>query len=284
MTELFIEIINMSVIGSLAIGLVLIIRLFLRKAPKVYSYLLWLAPLIRLLCPFTIKSAYSIIHVSPHIISDTLAAAYAEHIGDRGLIDLFVLWGSPIWFYVSLIILLLSIYSYLKLRFILIFNGGQTQNNIYITNRMSIPFVIGFAEPRIYLPVRLDKTSRKYIIMHESAHIKSFDYIVKFLFHLALTIHWFNPLVHIAYRLMETDMEMSCDEKVIANANRKEYASVLLKFVSLKPETSLPVFFGFCNVKSRIKNILNYKKPHPAIRFFLFSMVIIFLFVCTASP
>lgn len=147
-----------------------------------------------------------------------------------------------------------------KLRF-----ATTCDRKVYEAENISSPFVFGIIKPRIYLPYRLSDEERDYILHHENYHIRRKDYLVKILAFALLTIYWFHPLVWAAYYLMSRDMELSCDEQVLKEmgvTERKAYSTLLLSFASQKrfPLPS-PVSFGENDIKSRIKSILNYKKP-----------------------
>lgn len=138
--------------------------------------------------------------------------------------------------------------------------------NLYMVDSIDTPFVFGIIRPKIYLPNNLTKEEEPYIIKHEEVHIKRRDYIIKFLAFIILCIHWFNPMVWLAFHLMVEDMEKSCDEVVIEELGYgiiKDYSYSLLALATgRRTIVGSPVDFGENNVKGRIKNILNYKKPN----------------------
>lgn len=151
--------------------------------------------------------------------------------------------------------------------------------NIYETDLINTAFVMGFIRPKIIIPINLSENEFDYIIKHEETHIKRFDYIIKPLAFLVLIIHWFNPLIWLSYYLMTKDMEMSCDESVMKNTGediRVNYSSSLFAFSAKQSGLLSPLAFGEGNVKSRIKNVLNYKQPSFWI---ILSAVIIISFV-----
>jgi len=140
------------------------------------------------------------------------------------------------------------------------------EKNIFEAHNLQTPFVLGLISPRIYLPVGLGKEEQYYILLHEQTHVHRKDHIIKALAFLILSIHWFNPLVWIAFMLMATDMELSCDERVMRVMNnvniKKTYANLLLSFAAERHIINgSPLAFGEGNVKWRIKNVLNYKRP-----------------------
>ncbi len=127
------------------------------------------------------------------------------------------------------------------------------------------PFVLGFFRPRIYLPYGLSPAYEPYILAHEQAHIRRLDHLVKPIAYFILAIHWFNPLVWLAYVLFCKDIEYACDEKVLENAAadiRKDYAHALLECASKRSFlAACPIAFGEVSVKERVKKTMSYKKP-----------------------
>lgn len=156
-------------------------------------------------------------------------------------------------------------------------NPQLVTQNIYEVENLKTPFVIGFIKPKIYLPVNLGIEERSYILLHEQTHINRKDHIIKIFAFIILSIHWFNPLVWIAFKLNSTDMELSCDERVLkkmSNDLKKPYATSLLSLaVGRNILNGSPIAFGEGNLKERIKNVLNYKKPK--FRILIISIVIV---------
>ncbi len=141
----------------------------------------------------------------------------------------------------------------------------QLKGNVYLADHIASPFVLGLVRPKIYLPAGLGEQEMGYIILHEQRHISRRDYLVKILAFLALCLHWFNPLAWLSFCLAGKDMEMSCDEAVIRSMGdgiRAEYAESLLHFTVGKGKLAgMPLAFGEGDAKSRIKNIMEKKKP-----------------------
>lgn len=287
MSKLFLTVLDMSLMASYVILIVILARLLLKKAPKVISYALWIVVAFRLLIPITLESAYSLMPAnnnvnyishdiiyqqSPRIntpidkvntfINNSLPAPTVE--SSVNPLQIYVEIGSYIWFLVIVSLVVYSLVSILILKRRLK-NAKLIKENIFETKKIRTPFVLGLIKPRIYLPIGLTKEERDYIILHEQTHINRKDHIVKMLAFFILSIHWFNPLVWLAFRLMSSDMELSCDERVLKkmdNDIKKPYANSLL---TLNTERYIlngsPLAFGEGNVKIRIKNVLNYKKP-----------------------
>lgn len=288
-------IVNMSMTASIVIIAVLLLRLVLRKAPKVYSYLLWFIVLFRLLCPVSISSAVSLMGmfdtpvteegvityipyadnsvrevtaVNFEIIPDGLASM-EMHSAERpettyDLQEILVVTGEVLW---SAGVVALIIYSIFNLVWLLkkLVGSVKVDNGIYRADHIVTPFVMGIVYPRIYLPSDLTETEKDYILMHEKHHIKRGDHIFKALFYMTLCIYWFNPLVWVAFYLFVKDMEMSCDEAVMNHMTediRAEYSSSLLCLATgRRMMTGVPLAFGEGDTGDRIKNILKWKKP-----------------------
>ena len=285
MNQLFLKVINMSMTTSYVILLVILIRLLLKRVPKVYSYGLWLIVLFRLLIPFSFSSIFSMIPMNTNAIpADIIYAPKPKiHSGitlvDRVInnslptpavttsvnpIQIWILLGQFIWLAGMLILLIYSVLTTLKLSKQLKLSQ-HLRGNIYAVNHIETPFVFGLIRPKIYIPFGLSEIEQSYIIKHEETHIKRFDHIIKFISFIATAIHWFNPLVWASFFLMSKDMELSCDEKVISemgNEIKKDYSHSLLSLSSSRRIIGgSPLAFGGADTKGRIKNILNYKKP-----------------------
>lgn len=282
---LFPKILNMSLTAGFVIVLVLLARLLLRKAPKVFSYALWAVVLFRLLCPLTFESPVSIVPDTTPITSEQIEAVIPSipfqtpaniasnriaetenpdnpvHVSSEaggGVIITFV------WLFGIVAMLIYSIFSLLRLKRKLI-GAVPLRENIYLADYIVAPFVIGVIRPKIYLPSTLSEREQEYIILHEQTHIRRFDHILKLVSFLALTLHWFNPLVWAAFILSGKDMEMSCDEAVMKKMDgdiRADYSASLLSLATgRKIFAGAPLAFGEGDTKSRIKNVMNYKKP-----------------------
>ena len=299
MNELFLTVLNMSLTASYVILFVMLIRLLLKKAPKIISYTLWGVVAFRLIIPFSFESMFSLMPRNtnavpiPHdiiyqqnpqinsgieavdsFVSQSLLAPTAG--ASVNLLQIYVEIGSYIWLLGIIALLVYSFVSILILKRQLK-SAQLIEKNIFEAKNLKTPFVLGLIKPKIYLPVGLNATERSYILLHEQTHIHRKDHIIKVMAFLTLSIHWFNPLVWIAFMLMSQDMELSCDERVLKEMDediKKPYASSLL---SLATERHIlngsPLAFGEGNVRERIINVLNYKKP----RFWVtvFSIIIV---------
>jgi beta-lactamase regulating signal transducer with metallopeptidase domain len=291
--QLFEHIINMSITGSYVIVFIIVARLFLRKAPKIFSYALWSVVLIRLLCPFSIESIFSfipsevqnsplnklytqtpqiqnVINTSEQAVNNIspvpIPATSATSVGlpTANSTDTWMIIGQYIWLIGIALLLIYSIIATLRLSRNLR-AATPLFENVYVHNGISTPFVFGFLKPRIYLPNGLSEHEKAYIIKHEQVHIHRYDHIIKPLAFAVLCIHWFNPVAWLAFYLMCDDMEKSCDESVIRQMGsgiKKEYSISLLSLSTGRRFIGgSPLAFGESNTKGRIKNILNYKKP-----------------------
>lgn len=278
MGELFLTVFEMSLKAGYIILILLLIRPLLKKAPKVISYALWAVVAFRLAVPFSVESLFSIMPQEIRLVSVTHRPSYQQGfqangpdpanfpaaftgVGEVPLTILQVL--AYVWLTGVIALLLYGVISVFILQGKLK-NARQIGENVYEDPNLRTPFVLGLAKPRIYLPAGLDTTQRSYIMLHEKAHIRRKDHIVKAAAYILVSVHWFNPLVWLAFWLMCNDMELSCDEKVLKTHEdiKKPYAELLLSFAAGEHVLGGgAIAFGEVNVKERIKNVLNYKKP-----------------------
>lgn len=289
--NLLVNIVNMSITASYVIVFVLAARLLLKKAPRIFSYGLWSVVLFRLICPFSFSSVFSLLQIAgkdsgkmqyiplnigsmaqpqvntgmnsvDSVVNASLPAATPYNSVNPIQIILFVL--TVIWAIGIAALLIYSILSYFKLKR-RVCTALLLQDNVFECENISSPFVLGIFKAKIYLPTGLANNIRSYILKHEKTHIRRFDHLVKPIAFLVLCIHWFNPLVWLGFILMTRDMETSCDERVLKEMGmevKKEYGTTLLS-LAVKPGyvNAVPIAFGESNVRMRIKNVLNYRKP-----------------------
>ena len=299
MNEFFLKIINMSISASWLIFAVLILRLVLKKAPKWVNVLLWGIVAIRLICPFSFESALSLIPsaetfpkkiisgpsfdvqsgITPvdNRINDYLGDRYFEGVtvpannGNTIMTILTIVWTIGI-----LLLVAYTVISYWRLHRE-IDTAVRYKDNIFQSENVSSPFVLGLIKPRIYLPFKLDGQDMEHVVAHEQAHIRRKDHWWKPLGFLLLTIHWFNPLMWLAYVLLCRDIELACDEKVIkglSNEQRADYTQALVACsVNHRMIAACPLTFGEVGVKERVKSVMNYKKP-------AFWVIIIAVIIC----
>ena len=294
--ELFTIILNLSVTATYVAICVIFVRFFLRKAPKILSYVLWSVVLIRLICPLSVTSDFSILglldnrtqnsieeldnipqgfdflqnpvqQTNIELTDNEINATLPQTIPMTSTkpIQLWIMVLSIVWASGVLVLVAYSVISYLKTKR-QIGTAIFLKDNIYESDRISTAFVFGTVYPKIYMPLNISDTDISYILEHEHAHIIRRDHLIKPLAFLILIIHWFNPLMWLSFVLMSKDMEMSCDEAVLRKLGegaRGGYSESLLS-QSMKRSGLLmvsPLAFGESHVKSRIKNVLKFKKP-----------------------
>ncbi|WP_097014500.1 M56 family metallopeptidase [Anaerocolumna aminovalerica] len=284
MDKVFLTILNMSLTGAFVIAAICLIRLPLKKAPKIISYCLWAMAGFRLVFPFSIESVFSLIPfkaqtiplditmqpipridsgvtIVDNIISGSLPAPTLG--ASVSPLQIWTAIGTYVWLMGVSIMVIYGIVSYVLLKGKMGM-AVHVDDNIYEAGNIQSPFVLGIIEPKIYIPPSLKASERKYIILHERTHIRRKDYIIKFAAYFILCLHWFNPLAWVAFLLMGVDMEMSCDERVLkelGGGTKKDYSMLLLSMATDRRTISgSPLAFGEGGVKERIKNILNFKK------------------------
>lgn len=300
MNELFLKIINMSISASWLILAVLILRLVLKKAPKWVNVLLWGIVAVRLICPLSFESALSLIPSSETIPLDIEMAAKPtidsgvpainsvvnpvlssfappQHVlTSANPLQIWIPILNIIWLIGVGALLLYTAVSYWRLCR-KVDTAVRYKGNIFQSENVSSPFVLGIIKPRIYLPFNMNGQDLEHVVAHEQAHIRRKDHWWKPLGFLLLTIHWFNPLMWLAYFLLCRDIELACDEKVIkelGNEQRADYMQALVACsVNRRMIAACPLAFGEVGVKERVKSVMNYKKP-------AFWVIIIAVIIC----
>lgn len=284
MREIFMGILNLSIVSSFVILAVLILRLLLKKAPKAIRYVLWAMVGLRLAVPYSVESNLSIIPNAQDIdgnnISSTTYISSGELSGTLPVsttqsADIFEILGY-VWIAGVALMLLYMAISLIIVHF-MVRVRVKLKDNIYQCDHIHSPFVIGMFRPKIYINSALSDNDSKYIIAHEQMHITHRDHVTKPLAFVLLCVYWFNPLCWLSYFLFTKDIELFCDESVIKTLDKeekKEYSSVLLKCSSKKNiVTACPLAFSENDTKHRVKNILSYKKP-------AFYIIIISVILC----
>ena len=299
MNELFLKIINMSISASWLVLAVLILRFVLKKAPKWINVLLWGIVAIRLICPFSFESTLSLIpsaetiplnigmDTTPTINSGISAINNAVNPiisqsntpmagASVNLLQITIGIYEYIWIFGMIALALYTAISYWRLRR-KVDTAVRYKDNIFQSENVSFPFVLGIIKPRIYLPFKMNGQYLEYVVAHEQAHVCRKDHWWKPLGFLLLMIHWFNPLMWLAYVLLCRDIELACDEKVIkelGNEQRGDYTQALVACsVNRRMIAACPLAFGEVSVKERVKSVMNYKKP-------AFWVIIISVIVC----
>ena len=277
----------MSISASYIVLAVLLLRLLLKKAPKWISVLLWGIVAVRLVCPFSIESVLSLIPssevVSPTIMTDKtptintgipiinstlnpiISESFTPHPGDSANpLQIWIPVLTTIWIVGMVALLIYTVISFAKVKR-KIGTAVLYKDNIYQSENVVSPFVLGFIKPKIYLPFGMNAKDMEHVVAHEMAHIHRKDHLWKPLGFLLLSLHWFNPLMWLGYVLLCRDIELACDEKVIKELDhdaRADYSEALLTCsVNRRIIAACPLAFGEVGVKDRVKSVLNYKKP-----------------------
>jgi len=301
MTDIFRTVLNMSITGSITALVVVLLRIPLKRAPRWILCALWMVVFVRFILPFSFSSPLSLLNgigapqpengVVTYLSSDAIEITEVQPTqssttqnqssfpGQADLIsnslsptpkasaDPLQIWlavGMAIWLSGVSFILFRAIYLYVKL--LLHVRGAVfVEPGVYETDAIESPFVLGVIRPRIILPLNMSRYERELVLRHEQAHIYRYDYITKPISFLILAVHWFNPLIWIAFRLFSDDMEASCDERAIRALDREQiaqYGETLLRLGTRKIAFAAgPLAFGEHCTKERIVNVLNYKKP-----------------------
>ena len=336
-TSIFLTLWNMSLTGSMIILFVLLARLVLRKAPRVFSYALWLVVLFRLLCPISFSSALSVLSFTkaaapvpqsvvttmdysalpmPEILPEREELPHQEEITppmpqqeipvvpessleppvhpemvipseqaepQREFAD----YAAIIWMAGLMVMVIYNGYSCVRL-FRQIEGAIQLRSELFLADYIPTAFVLGIVRPKIYLPSYLSPTEQGYIIAHERCHIKRKDHIFRLLGYVALCLHWFNPLVWLAFILSGKDMEMSCDEAVIRMYGpriRAEYSQSLLRLATGHRSFALtPLAFGEGDTKERVINMSKWKKPKIWATLAALAACVAVLVACALNP
>ena len=303
MQELFLELVQLSLIGSLFVLAVILVRIIFRKAPKWLFCLLWSVVALRLICPIFVESDFSLVPdrlASGQIISNVgnnyigeVNIIYENDAGYSNAVDAgrqpiysdsgyYVVtekdsYDAPatveetvfpvlswIWLVGMVLMLTYTAVSYLALKRKME-EATLLRDNIWQCEQVESPFVLGIIKPRIYLPYQISDSDMDNVIAHEQAHIHRKDHWWKPIGFLLLAVHWFNPVMWVAYILLCRDIEAACDEKVIKHMEKDEmraYSTALLHCsVHRRRIAACPLAFGEVGVKERIKRVMNYKKP-----------------------
>lgn len=287
MDDVFLKLVNLSISASWLILAVLVLRVVLKKAPKWVMPLLWGVVALRLVCLFSIESALSLIPSAETIPSEIVTETREPVLYEQATLDIVTNPTLPsaaevpvgvsrqqaqvdfniysvLWFAGMAALLVHALVSAGKLKRKLA-TAILLRDNIYESEFVDSPFVFGVVKPNIYLPMHMDEGTAAYVIAHERAHLARRDHWWKVLGYLVLALHWFNPLVWVAYILFCRDIELACDEKVVKGldgAARADYSQALLSCAAPKRAVAAcPLAFGEGNIKMRVKSALHYKKP-----------------------
>ena len=285
----FVKLLNMSAAAGILIAVVCLLRLVMKRVPKKYICFLWGIVALRLICPISISSAISAFNYIGYTSQNGGQIAYIQYNGksekpmgelpgfstntvdaDSAVVtehrpNFYLPTAMGIWAAGMAAMVLYTAFGYRRIRVQVREAIPLDRRNIFICDGISTPFILGVLRPQIYLPSTLDAEQQNSVIAHERAHIARLDHWWKPIGFLLLSVHWFNPLVWVAYALLCRDIEMACDEKVISkmtSEQKQTYSTVLLTCsMPRKAITACPLAFGETSVKQRIKGILNYRKP-----------------------
>ena len=288
MAAVFLKLLNLSISASWLVLAVLVLRLVSKRSPKWVNVLLWGIVALRLVLPFSIESALSLIPsaetVSPaavqfdpaptitsgvSVIDNAVNPSLSEHFAavPTASVNPLYVWAylaGWVWLIGLGAMLLYALVSYLRLRR-RVSVSLPVQDHIYLCDAISSPFILGVVKPHIYLPSGLDEVQRQNVLAHERAHLARRDHWWKPLGFTLLAVYWFNPVLWLAYTLLCRDIELACDERVIRTMDEsavKTYSTVLLACsMPRKAVITCPLAFGEVGVKERVKNALHYKKP-----------------------
>lgn len=298
MSKLFLHLLNISITAGWIVLVVVLLRFVLKKAPKWIRVVLWGLVALRLMLPVSIESVTSLVpsaetvHVEPvtytiirdsdphplpvegeqivlqsgfsalnSVVNPVMEQATAKHVDTVTMLKTVAGW---VWLAGVCGMLLYALISFLRLRH-RVRASVLLEKGVYVCDEISDPFILGLIVPKIYLPSGMDEQTRAYVLSHERAHLRRFDFIWKPLGFLLLSVYWFNPLLWLAYLLLCRDIELACDEKVVKeldDAGKAAYSEALVHAsVSRRMVSACPLAFGETGVKGRVKSVLNYKKP-----------------------
>lgn len=309
MTAIFERVLNMSLTGSIVIAVVLLARLLLRRAPKIYSYMLWAVVLFRLLCPISLSAGLSVLKPLPVTTSQGLSTVTyrpvepvipasgetgqeaarpepAETVKAETGAQTMTL-AAAVWLTVGGALAGCSLVQYTVLRRKLR-EAAPYRGEVYLSDSIATPFVMGVIAPKIYLPSDTPIAERRFIIAHERHHLHRGDPLWKLLGYLALCVHWFNPLVWLAFFLGGKDMEMSCDEAVLNRLGediRADYSQALLRLATHKRLIAgMPLAFGEGETKGRVRNMARWRRPKVWVSGICAVLCLVVLAVCALNP
>ena len=309
MMAIFERVLNMSLTGSIVIAVVLLARLLLRRAPKVYSYMLWSVVLFRLLCPISLSAGLSVLKPLPVTTTQGLSTVTYRPVepvtpasGEIGQEDAkpesaetakaetgdqAITLAAAVWLTVGGALAGCSLVQYTILRRKLR-EAVPYRGEILLSDKIRTPFVMGVLSPKIYLPWDTPQEERRFIIAHERQHIHRGDPLWKLLGYAALCIHWFNPLVWLAFFLGGKDMEMSCDEAVLNRLGediRADYSQALLRLATHKRLIAgMPLAFGEGETKGRVRNMARWRRPKVWVSGICAVLCLAVLAVCALNP
>ncbi len=312
MNKIFLHMVNMSFsAGYIALAIILVRKLF-TKAPKKLIAFLWFFVAIRLIVPVSIVSEISLIpsaetfemnlldsgngdyYINTGI--DIIDEPVNDYMGDKYYEGVTVRYNfkndlinflSKVWIIGIVVLLVHAAYGFVRLRS-MVMTATKYDGNIYMSEFVKSPFVLGILSPKIYIPYDMDEETRNFVISHEKTHIKRKDHLSKAFAYVLLCIYWFNPLLWLSYGIFSKDLELACDEDVIGSFDEKDkraYSEALLILgTDKKSFNACPLAFGETGIKERIKGIMSYKKPTRAIIVVSVSVIVFFLVFFMTNP
>ena len=318
METVFLNVLNMSAAGSVVIGLVLLLRLFLRRVPRKWSYLLWTAVAFRLACPVSIRSVFSLFTPVSRVLPASVYGEHWENAGQISAMDFFPAVTTPaqttaaditavpdlalptqtaatpdlvhiaavLWLVGVAALLIYGCIAFWRTRRSLS-TAFHMEGNLWQAEAIRSPFILGLFRPRIYIPFGLEGEELRFVLAHERYHIQHGDHLIRAFAFLLMAVHWFNPLCWLAFALCGRDMEMRCDEAVLDSqkVNRKAYSRTLLSFADERRfPRPIPLAFGEASVKSRIQNALNWKRPKTWVTILAAVVCLFAVAACAANP
>lgn len=163
----------------------------------------------------------------------------------------------------------------------------------YMANDIDSPFVVGIFNPKIFFPINMDDDEREYVLNHEWIHIKNKDSLTKLLSYVILCIHWFNPLVWLAFFMLCADIEMRVDEETTEHFNLdmvKEYCMSLVKHATddnssafMQSTAFSGVGFGGMETKLRVTNLIRGKKSTKTFQILAIALTFPFVILISAA-
>lgn len=301
MTEVFLKLLNMSIAAGWLILVVIILRVLLKRVPKWTRFILWAFVAVRLVCPFSFESVFSLIpsaetvpqeimymkeptiHTGVLAVNNIVNPLLAESMAPLpensvNPVQVVTAVAANVWLLGLFGMLLYAVGSFFGIKR-KVAASMRLSDKMYLCDYIETPFILGIIKPRIYIPSTLEKENITYVIAHEEAHMKRRDHLWKPLGFALLSVYWFHPLMWVAYVLLCRDIELACDERVIrelGEREKKSYSNALLTCsISRKRIVACPLAFGEVGVKERVRTVLNYKKP-------AFWMIVVAMLVCAA--
>lgn len=287
MTEVFLKLLNMSIAAGWLVLAVILLRLLFRRMPKWLRCVFWALVAVRLLCPVSFESVLSLIPSAEtipenilitdapainsglpflnHTVNPMLSETLAPKAGESANPMQVILTGAAfIWAFGVLGMLAYLAISFLRIRK-RVREAVCLKDNIWLCDHIATPFILGLFRPRIYLPSAMEERDMEYVLRHEKAHLRRHDQVWKPLGFFLLAVYWFNPILWAAYVLLCRDIELACDERVMKEmgaAYKKPYANALINCSAPhRMIAACPLAFGEVGIKTRVKSVLNYKKP-----------------------